>query len=216
LNAGTPSAQGVFAPVLWKAVNRIFLLYDACYRLLHRLHPVDGFLYLKAARYRGEPRIFGDGTVLHDGDAIGIIHFNNRYLARAHAEADSQGGGRRAAFVFGYAFIGSMHNLALELRHNPSFSDLAVITGITWFKPHGGKIGFESEALPEGRRKRFLKNHFRLLLYALFPRLAERESARLEPHRFWLTRDRLIESITAKDNHVAQRLSKSHQPRIAT
>jgi hypothetical protein len=86
--------------------------------------------------------------------------------------------------------------------------ELSIISGITWFKPHGNKVGFESEPLPEGRQKWLLKNHFRLLLYALFPHLAKRENARLEPHRFWLTKNRLIESITAKDNRVAQRFAK--------
>lgn len=207
MSTRTLSAQKVLAPVLWKSVNRIFLFYEACYRLLHRLHPVDDFLYLKVARYRGKLRIFADGTVLHDGDAVGIIHFNNQYLVRAHADAAGKGG-KRTAFVFGYALIESMRRLALELQGNPSFRELAVITGITWFKPHGNKVGFESEPLPESRRKRFLKKHFRLLLYAMFPHLAKRESARLEPHRFWLTKNRLIESITAQDNHVAQRLSR--------
>lgn len=204
------SAQRALAPFLWRSVNGIFLIYDACYRLLHRLHPVDDFLFLNVARYRGELRIFADGTVLHDGDTIGVIHFNNRYLARAHAEANEKGG-KRAAFVFGYALIESMQSLAHELGNNPSFRELTVITGITWFKPHGNKVGFESEPLPEGGRKRLLKKHFRLLLYALFPQLSKREGARLEPHRFWLTKNRLIESMTAQDNHVARRLSRERR-----
>lgn len=208
-------AQKLLAPLLWKAVNKAFLLYEAGYKLLHRLHPIDDFLYLKKSTYRGELRIFADGTVLHSGDTIGVIHFNNHYLARVHAEAAGKGA-RRAAFLFGHALIGSMQKLAYELRENPQFRQLAVISGVTWFKPHGNKVGFEIEPLPESRRKRILKRHFRLLLYAMFPHLAKRESARLEPHRFWLTKNRLIESITAKDNHVAQRLSKYNQPRIAT
>jgi hypothetical protein len=194
--------------VLWKAVNRIFLCYDASYRVLHRLYPVSNFLYLKISRYRGEFRIFADGTALHDGDPIGIIHFNNHYLAGVYAT----GSGRRAAYAFGYAFIESMRRLAVELERNPAFRELAVISGVTWFKPHGNKIGFESEPLPDGRHKRLLIKHFRLLLYAMFPHLAKREGARLEPHRFWLTRDRLIESITAQDNHAAQRFSRD--PRV--
>lgn len=205
------SARRALAPVLWQCVNGIFLIYDACYRLLHRLHPVDDFLLLKVTRYRGKLRIFADGTVLHDGDTVGIIHFNNRYLAQAHAGTGEKGG-RRAAFVFGYALIESMRRLALELENNPSFGELVVITGITWFKPHGNKVGFESAPLPEGGRKRLLKNHFRLLLYALSPQLSKREGARLEPHQFWLTKSRLFESMTAQDNHVARRLSR--EPRI--
>jgi len=194
----------MLAPVLWKTVNRIFLCYEAGYRFLHRLYPVDNFLYLKISRYRGKFRIFADGTTLHDGDLIGIIHVNNHYLTEVYAA----GSGRRAAYAFGYALLESMRNLALELERNPSFHKLRVISGVTWFKTHGNKIGFESEPLPEGRRKRLLTKHFRLLLYAMFPHLAKREGGRLEPHRFWLTRNRLIESITAQDNHVAQRFSR--------
>lgn len=208
------SRQGIFAPVLWKTVNKTFQMYEACYRLAHHLHPIDDFLYLKKSTYKGEMRIFADGTVLNSGDAIGIIHINNSYLVRLYTEANGRSGGR-AAFVFGHALIRSMQNLELGLRQDPSLQELRVITGVSWFKPHGSKVGYEIEALPEGRQKRLLKKHFRLLLYALFPHLVKRESARLEPHRFWLTKNRLIESITAKDNHVAQRLSKYNQPRIA-
>jgi hypothetical protein len=198
------SARRLLVPVLWKALNRIFLCYDIGYRILHRLYPVDNFLYLKICRYRGKFRLFADGTALHDGDPIGIIHVNNHYLVGVYAEGSS----RRAAYAFGYALIESMHKLALELERNPSFHELAIISGVTWFKTHGNKIGFESEPLSEGRRKRLLTKHFRLLLYAMFPHLAKREGARLEPHRFWLTRNRLIESMTAQDNHVAQRFSR--------
>jgi hypothetical protein len=201
-------------PFAWKAVNKAFLLYEACYRSLHRLQPVDEFLYLKKSRYSGEMRIFADGTVLHDGNIIGIIHFNNSYLARVHA--DTAGKGRQAAFVFGYAMLESMRKLAIRLQEDLALRELSVISGITWFKPHGSKVGFEIEALPDGRYKRLLKRHFRLLLYAMFPHLVKRESARLEPHRFWLTKNRLIDSITAENNHVAQRLTKSNKSRIAT
>lgn len=215
MNIQETQAQKLLAPLLWKTVNKTFLLYDTCYRLLHRSHPVDDFLYLNKTIYKGELRIFADGTVLHSGDVMGVIHFNNHYLARVHAEASGKSG-TRAAFVFGHALITSMQNLAHGLRQDPSLEELRVITGVTWFKPHGSKVGYEIEPLPESRHKRLLKKHFRLLLYAMFPHLAKRESARLEPHRFWLTKNRLIESITAKDNHVAQRLSKYNQPRIAT
>ena len=211
----TFSAQRMLAPILWKTANKAFLLFEVGYRLANRLHPVDDFLYLKKSRYKGVMRIFADGTVLHHGDRIGIIHFNNNYLARVHTETGGKNR-RRAAFAFGYAFVGSMQNLALGLRQDPSLQELRVITGVSWFKPHGSKVGFEIEALPEGRQKRLLTKHFRLLLYAMFPHLVKRESTRLEPNRFWLTKNRLIESITAKDNHVAQRLSKYNQPRIAT
>ncbi|HEX5056336.1 MAG TPA: hypothetical protein VFX02_07535 [Gammaproteobacteria bacterium] len=204
MNAPWISTHKALAPILWKAANRIFLCYDVGYRILHRLYPVDDFLYLKISRYRGEFRIFADGTAVHNGDPIGIIHFNNHYLAGVHAS----GGGRRAAYAFGYALLESMRNLALELERNPSFRELRIISGVTWFKTHGNKIGFESEPLPEGRHKRLLTKHFRVLLYAMFPHLAKREGARLEPHRFWLTRNRLFESINARDNHAAQRFSR--------
>jgi hypothetical protein len=214
VNTPVISVRRTSTPLLWKTVNKTFLLYESCYKRLQKLQPIDDFMYLKKSRYAGNTRIFSDGTVLNNGDTIGIIHFNNNYLARVYVDGGKNG--RRAAFVFGYALIRSMQNLALELKQNPSLQELSVINGITWFKPHGNKVGFESEPLPEGRRKWLLKNHFRLLLYALFPHLAKRENARLEPHCFWLTKNRLIESITANDNHVAQRLSKNNQPRIAT
>ncbi|HEY3487594.1 MAG TPA: hypothetical protein VGL10_05965 [Gammaproteobacteria bacterium] len=198
---------------VWKLCNKTFLFYESCYKIFNRLHVIDDFIYLKKSVYAGPERVFFDGTRLQKGDAIGVIHFNNRYLARIHTELPEKYG-RRAAFAFGYSLVRSMRNLSRQLTEDPLFNDLEVISGITWFKPHGNKIGFESEPLAPGRKKDLLKNHFRILLYAMFPHLAKRENDRLEPHQFWLTKNRLLGSVTEK-NHVAKRLTEHNQPRIA-
>jgi hypothetical protein len=189
----------------WWSFNKTFLAYDTLYRKLHRLEQVDDFVQLKRDIYEGPERFFEDGTVLKPGEAVATLHFNNNYLMRVHSQERNT---RRIALAFGGAIVHSMQNLANELNRNPAFSDVPVITGITWFKAHGGKIGFRAEALPESRKKRLLTIHFKILLAALFPVLAKREAHRLEPHQFWLTRRQLFNTVNEDNNYVAQRLTR--------
>jgi hypothetical protein len=193
---------------LHAVLARLFLAYDAAYRVLFRLQPINEFLFLNRAVYKGPERQFADGTTLCPGDPIGVIHFNNRFVSEVQARNGKSSTGRRAAFAFSAALIKSMHKLAEQLGHSPGMKDLEVISGITWFKAHGRQIGFEVEPLPPGRRKRFLRAHFRVLLRLLFPHLADRENHRLEPHQFWMTRNQLQEMVVSEDQHAVRRLMK--------
>ncbi|MGQ9426674.1 YkoP family protein [Gilvimarinus sp. F26214L] len=197
-----------------KALARVFLAFDSCYRLIHRLQPVNEFLFINRAVYRGPRREFADGTTLQPGDPIGIIHFNNRYMSRVQARSGNSQSSKRAAFAFGAALIRSMQALARQVNQSPALGDLKVISGVTWFKAHGEQLGFEIEPLPPGRRQRFLRAHFRLLLTLLFPHLAKRENHRLQPHQFWMTRRQLQKLTVIEDKHTAQRLVKYGEPTV--
>lgn len=195
--------------VTWRRMLAgLFLVYDRAYQVVFRLQPITELLFLNRAVYSGPQRRFADGTVLYPGDAIGIIHFNNRYLSQLQERSGKSKSGERAAFAFGAALLRSMRTLAQQSSGSPRLADLKVISGITWFKAHGRSIGFEVEALPAGRRKRFLQAHFRLLLKLLFPHLAERENDRLEPHRFWMTRRQLRQLLVLNERNNAGRLVK--------
>jgi hypothetical protein len=197
----------------------LFQVYEKVYRVVFRLQPVNEFLFINRTVYKGPRRRFADGTTLNPGDPIGIIHFNNDFLGQVQARSGQQKMGKRAAFAFGAALIKSMRKLAQQLSRSSSLSDLKVISGITWFKAHGRKIGFEIEPLPPGRRKQFLRAHFRVLLKLLFPHLAERENHRLEPHRFWMTRNQLQQLAFSDNLPTAKRLVKyddAHKPNNKT
>lgn len=194
---------------LHAVLARLFLAYDATYRVIFRLQPIDELLFINRAVYKGPEREFADGTRLRAGDPIGIIHFNNRFMSEVQARS-----GKRAAFTFGAALVRSMLKVGQQLSSSPVLKDLKAISGITWFKAHGSRIGFESEALPPGRRKRFLRAHFRLLLRLLFPHLAKRENHRLEPHQFWITRNQLRQLVVSGDRYAVKRLMKHDNERL--
>ncbi|MCW8196657.1 hypothetical protein F6455_17835 [Proteobacteria bacterium 005FR1] len=204
----------VFRGSVHAALARLFLAYDAAYRVIFRLQPVNEFLFINRAVYKGPERRFADGTVLSPGDPIGVIHFNNQFMSQVQARSGKSNTGKRAAFAFGAALIKSMHKLGQQLGQSPALGDLKVISGITWFKAHGRQLGFEIEPLPPGRRKRMLRAHFRVLLRLLFPHLAQRENHRLEPHQFWMTRNQLRQLVVSEDQHVVKRLVKYDNQRL--
>lgn len=139
---------------------------------------------------------------------MGVIHFSNRYLSQVQARSGNSSSSKRAAFAFGAALIRSMEELAKKIGSSPHLQDLQVIGGVTWFKAHGERIGFEIEALPPGPRQRILRAHFRLMLSLLYPHLAARENRRLEPHQFWMTRSQLQQLASSQRVHTAERLVK--------
>jgi len=199
----------------WQICNSMFRWYDGVYHKFHRLYDIDDFISVKKCRYNGKPKTLADGTELKKGDDYLALHFNNGFLAAIQSQ-HGLNSRRRVALAFGTAIVGSMQTLYNELQQNPDFKAIDVITGITWFKTHGEKIGFEAHPMPEGPRKAFLRLHFKILLWSLFPQLAARENKRLDPHQFWLTRQQLHNTVTRQeDNYVAQRLSRYHHAREA-
>jgi hypothetical protein len=73
-----------------------------------------------------------------------------------------------------------------------------VYEGVTWFAPHGDAVGFESDLIPDGWRRRLLRAHFRLLLWAFSPTADRRALAEVSPRRFRISRDALIGSFAAR------------------
>lgn len=191
-----------------RVAARAFLLYDRAYHRLHRLQAVDDLLLISRGIYKGSTRQFADGTRLQNGDAMGVIHFNNRFLSRVQTRSGNNSSSKRAAFAFGAALIRSLEQLAKQFAESPDMHDLQVIGGVTWFKAHGQQIGFEIEPVAPGPRQRLLRAHFRLMLSLLYPHLAERENHRLEPHQFWMTRSQLQQLAASRRVHTAERLVK--------
>ncbi|RUO28038.1 hypothetical protein CWE12_12480 [Aliidiomarina sedimenti] len=196
----------MFRLYAWRLLNTCYLCYDRAYRRWHKLEPVDDFLQVKKQLYQGEPQVFRDGTQVKAGDAILVLHFNNDFMAQLH-QRTKQTSSRRVAWFFGKALISSMARLHESLQVQCAQQEIKAITGVTWFKTHGDKVGFESHPLPEGWRRWLLHWHFRLLLLALFPQLQAHQNRQLIPHRFWLTPAQLRDTVEGKSSYVAQRLS---------
>lgn len=190
----------------WQFLNTCYLCYDRAYRRLHKLEPVDDFLQIKKHSYQGAPQVFRDGTRLTAGDTILILHFNNEFMTHLHGN-HGPASSRRVAWSFGKALINSMKGLHKYVHAQCATDEVKAITGITWFKTHGDKVGFESHPVPAGWRRWLLHWHFRLLLLALFPQLQAHHNRELLPHQFWLTPSQLSDTVEGNQSYVAQRLS---------
>ena len=172
---------------------------DELYRMQHDLKPVGPVLFVGKARYTGPVRRFADGTHLRPGDTLGTLHFNNARIAGLQGESPT-------ALAFGFArlFRESLRTLAKLVRDGGPFGDVAVFQGIGWWR-QGEKFGFIGEPFPEGRRKRFLRRHIGLLVWAFAPRISTAIAARPEPRTSWITRTTLLtrfDSAEPKDREI--------------
>ena len=163
---------------------------DALYRRRHDLRPVGPLLYLGVRDHRGAPLVLDDGTRVESGASVGMLHFNN---SRA---ADVQASGRLQAGVrFARLLIESLSELAAHAQSGRWLGDVQVYEGLTWFPPHGRAVGFQTEPVPPGIRRRLLTAYFRLLIWGFAPAAREAAMTDVEPRVFRITRRALIENF---------------------
>lgn len=160
---------------------------DKAYRRWHRLRAVGPMLLVASARYSGPAIRFADGTLLARGDEYGTLHFDNTRIA-----ALGEGGRIRTGVRFARLLRDSLALLADATRDDPGLRSVQAFAGVTWIGDHGGQVGFVSEPLPAGLRRRLLGAHFRLLRWAFAPSLRSSTTDAPEPRMFWLTRGQLL------------------------
>jgi hypothetical protein len=183
-------ARAVIDRLPWQLAHGGCLLQERVYRRVFGLRAIGELIYLGRARYRGPGKVFADLTRIEPGDPLGIIHVDNLRLAAIERQPGSP---RHRAFVFIRLLRNSLALLAQRIRVDPELEDLAGFRGITWMPSRGRHLGFETEPLPSNLRTRWLKLHFRLLLYAFDREAAPHQAVNLQPHIYWLTRRQLIE-----------------------
>jgi hypothetical protein len=157
----------VVRPVVRRALEQI----DALYRRRLRLTPVGPMLFVGVGQER----------------FIAHLHFNNARAAAIPASTRLQNGVRFARLL-----RQSLAELAARARDDALLRDVVAYEGVTWFAPHGGAVGFESDVIPAGWRRRLLTAHFRLLLWAFSPTADRRALAEVAPRRFRISREALI------------------------
>lgn len=173
---------------LVRGVFRLILrVVDVIYHWRHGSEPVGPMMLVNKTVHDGPDKELADGTLVRHGDIIGAIHFDNRVTSRM-----ASGSSRAAALHFLRLLRESLAALAQKAATDPAYSRYPAYVGITWLPPHGAKLGFETEPLPEGDRKRFLMRFFRLLVWVVAPAEETRASAKLEPIAFWMTRKQLL------------------------
>ncbi|MDT8408147.1 MAG: hypothetical protein RQ741_00980 [Wenzhouxiangellaceae bacterium] len=175
--------------ILWFPTNALLQGIEYFYHKFKGLKPVGPLLYVQQTRYGGATHEFEDGLQLRPGDRVGVLHVNNRGLARA------QRSGRSSSFIFARLMIEALGRLAEAVDEDPEMGRIAGFHGITWIPPHGRRVGFEAEPMPDSWRCRWLSLYFRILLFAFNPSASRRTPGRLQPCQFWLSRKQLLENF---------------------
>ncbi len=154
---------------------------DSAYRLARRLEPAGEILLVGRQCYRGPGCQFDDGTLVLDGQMIGVLHFDNRAFRYLDARS-----ARSAALSFARALRRSLQALADLNRHDERWRDIPAFHAVSWLPSHGARVGFETRPIPDGFRKTALRAYFRMLVWA-FATAEESRFGKVDPHEYWLT-----------------------------
>jgi hypothetical protein len=167
-------------------VRGILSAVDAAYRRAYALRPVGPVLFVGLSRRGSMLRKAGRARGA-EPQPVAHLHFNNARAAEIQATGRLQNGMR-----FGRLLRDSFVELAKHARDDAAFREIAAYEGVTWFGSHGDAVGFQSEPLSEGWRRRWLAAHFRLLVWAFSPTGDKRAFDEIAPRHFRITREALI------------------------
>ena len=159
-------------------------------------------LRLKVRPSRRDVRLM-DGTVVHRGDPIGVIHLNNERVVSLHANRLR---GQTTGLEFRRQFLASLRELA-------TLSDLGPLAGVRAFTAttilhHAlGRLGFEP-ARGSSRGSALIGAYQRALLASLRPAGRARldVSVRRHARQLWLSREALLVRFRGQEDAAPGKL----------
>lgn len=162
--------------------------YDRLWRKFHKVEYINDLVSLSLEPWQGERKAMNDGTWIEPGDCLAILHFNREcFMDPGTSPKDYI----RAALHFRKLILTSFGELAERFRVEERFKDVKAFHGVSWLPPHGEKVGFMIEKVPDSWGNRFRNFYFKILLKTFFPVLAARQS-KVQSHAYWLTRQQLF------------------------
>lgn len=181
-----------------KLFYRLVRCYDKFWRLSRKVEKIDELISLSFERFAGQRTAMNDGTWLEPGDHLAILHFNHDCFSEIH---NHSGGYARGALRFRKLLLLSFCQLAKRVAQDARFTHVRAFHGISWLPPHGKKIGFMIERLPNTLLNHLRKFYFRILLKTFFPVLASRNRP-THPHAYWLTRKNLLKYFSGNGDEI--------------
>lgn len=175
-----------------KLVYRFMCWYDAHWRRRHGVEKFDELLSFSFEKYAGERRIMNDGSWIEPGDWLAILHFNRECFMGSSANPKDY---IRNALRFRKLLLSSFKQLAHDINANERLVMVKAFHGVTWMPPHGEKLGFLIEQLPDSALNQVRKFYFKILLKVFFPHIATAEKNPIQPHAYWLTRNNLLKNF---------------------
>lgn len=175
---------------------RFMCWYDAYWRRKHKVERFDELLSFSFEMFSGERRQMNDGSWVEPGDYLAILHFNRECFMGASANPKHY---LRNALRFRKLLLTSFRQLAKDIHHNEKFSGIKVFHGVSWIPPHGEKLGFLIERIPDSLLTIIRKFYFKVLLKAFFPHVSALGNNNIQPHAYWLTRQNLLKYFSTEE-----------------
>jgi hypothetical protein len=195
-----------------KTFYRILSWYDAYWRRKNRVEKFDDLLSFSFKKYSGKRQIMEDDTWVEPGDCVAIIHFNRECFDNSSTDPKKI---LRNALRFRRLIIKSFKQLAIDVSEGKKFAHVKAFHGISWLPPHGEKLGFVIEKVPDSILNSIRKFYFSILLKTFFPNITMREINSIEPHAYWLTRQTLLNNFVAGKMTKESETNQEHNPDVA-
>jgi hypothetical protein len=176
-----------------KIFYRFLCWYDGYWRRKHNVERFDDLLSFSFEKHSGECQIMDDGTWIEPGDCLAIIHFNRECFNNPSNDPKQN---IRNALRFRRLILSSFKQLAKDIDGNEKFNNVKAFHGVSWLPPHGEKLGFVIEKVPDSIFNFIRKIYFTVLLKTFFPHLALQQTYSIEPHAYWLTRETLLKNFS--------------------
>jgi hypothetical protein len=175
--------------------HRFMCWYDSRWRRKNGVEKFDDLLSFSFEIFSGERRLMNDGTWVEPGDYLAILHFNRECFSSASSNPQHY---IRNALRFRKLLLSSFRQLAKDINEHEKLVNVKVFHGISWLPPHGEKLGFLIERLPNSALNLVRKFYFKVLLKTFFPHVSALDKNRIEPHAYWLTRQNLIKHFSTE------------------
>lgn len=169
--------------------------YDAYWRRKHGVERFNDLLSFSFEKFSGERRVMNDGTWIEPGDDLAILHFNRECFVNSSADPQHY---IRNALRFRKLLLSSFRHLASNINEHEKLTRVKVFHGVSWLPPHGEKLGFLIERLPNSALTVVRKFYFTVLLKVFFPHVSALENKRIQPHAYWLTRQNLFKYFSTE------------------
>lgn len=175
--------------------HRFMCWYDGYWRRKHKVEKFDELLSFSFEKFTGERKMMNDGSWIEPGDYLAIIHFNRECFVNSSANPQHY---IRNALRFRKLLLASFRQLASAIHEHEKLMNIKVFHGVSWLPPHGEKLGFFIERLPDSTLTLIRKFYFTVLLKVFFPHVSALDNNQIQPHAYWLTRQNLLKHFSVE------------------
>ncbi|MGF7045962.1 peptidoglycan/xylan/chitin deacetylase (PgdA/CDA1 family) [Paenibacillus sp. DS2015] len=151
------------------AIVKLWLLWEMVFHFMFRLQtvtPNNPFLHYRLRAYQGDNITLDNGMILHKGDKVIELHFDNEKLFDIGLHS-------RSTVHLAIKMIRSMEkelpSLAQQIMDNDDFKDAKALYGVSMINRGPEKFGFSIRDLPEGWFAKSTGLYLKLLMRVIHP-----------------------------------------------